>query len=335
MRAAGWLLTSALAACVASPAGPYDLDPALACTVVVPLPSTVIPGEAPLLEFYNGLLQRLHDAYRGRRLDELQRLLAGYRRSGAPDWAQSSMDSFVTAALGLEFELHCDQHAQLLQVGAEVPIGGANRFELRLAPPAGHTVVLGRSDGELPCVIGLRLVIEDTLLDGATRQQTVTDSVRLQRDLELVPGSKPAVLPFEIGADASAAVRRRVQLTVSLRPGYVLVDGERAPIRATELASAELVQYPAGSEPIRRQPLQSLRNAMALGDAAHFPHVLLAAMFARPEDRAEIEQLLVSWVRLGSEDRAMVAMAGLAELSGEPIAVGDRQRWLQWWQEHR
>jgi hypothetical protein len=323
----------ALGACVATPAG--DDDPTVARSVVVQLPNAVAPTEAPLVEFYHGLLQRLRDAYQDGRLAELQQLLQSYRRDDAPEFARASMDSFVTAALGLQFELHCQGNVRLEPPSEPQPIGNATRLLLRLPPLAGHNVLLLRSSGKEPTAIGLHFGIEDTLLDGSVRAQTVNETLRLPRDVVLGAGSSVLELPFELGADPSSAIRRRLTVTVSLLPGYVQVDGVSAPVRRTALSTVTLQQYPAGSDPIRAEPLRTLRAAMALGDAPHLPHVLLATMFAGPAEQETMLPLLVQWVRNGHDDQKTVAMAGLKELTGQPFAVGDRQRWLQWWQERR
>jgi hypothetical protein len=101
------------------------------------------------------------------------------------------------------------------------------------------------------------------------------------------------------------------------------------------IARTQLTQYPAGFEPIRAQPLATLRAGIRLGDPAHFVHVFLAATFAPATDRAAVLDLLVQWVRFGREDQARVAMAALREVTQEPIAVGDRDGWLAWWSRRR
>lgn len=323
----------ALSACVVTPAGD---DPTVARSVVVmQLPGGAAPSEAPLVEFYHGLLERLRDAYREGRLAELQQLLQSYGGPAAPEFARASMDSFAHAALGLQFEKHCLANARLEAIGEGPTIGRAAQFALQLPPMAGHLVRLLRNGGGEPTSIGLHFGIEDTLLDGSSREQTVNDTLRLPRDVELGGPTGVLQLPFELGAEPSAAIRRRISVTVSLLPGYVEVDGTAAPVRRTTLATVTLLQYPDGDGPIRAQPLRTLRAAMALGDAPHLPHVLLATMFAQGDEQEAMLPLLVQWVRLGRDDQATVAMAGLRELTGQPFAVGDRQRWLQWWQERR
>jgi hypothetical protein len=86
---------------------------------------------------------------------------------------------------------------------------------------------------------------------------------------------------------------------------------------------------------VRAQPLATLRAAIQRGDAEHFAHVRLAAEFAPDAERPRVQELLIDQVRLGRPDQALVAMATLRATGAADIAIGDRERWLAWWQARR
>ena len=88
----------------------------------------------------------------------------------------------------------------------------------------------------------------------------------------------------------------------------------------------------SGVESIRRAPRVTLLSAMELGDVDHYPHVFLAAHFMSEQYVEEALTALMGWVRLGNQGQQRVAMAALAVLADTKIEVGDRRRWLDWWQ---
>ena len=121
----------------------------------------------------------------------------------------------------------------------------------------------------------------------------------------------------------------------SLLPGFVQMEGQRAPVRSVRLVRTRVQQWPRGYLPIRDKPLIALQAAMQIGDAPHFPHVWLAATFASPAEREKAAAMLIDWVRLGRPDQAIVAMASLRACGAAQIQIGDRDGWLAWWQSRR
>jgi hypothetical protein len=107
------------------------------------------------------------------------------------------------------------------------------------------------------------------------------------------------------------------------------------PVQRTGIASTTLTQWPAGHAAIAAAPLVTLREALRLGDPAHFAHVFVAASFVGTEDREAATALLIEQVRYGRQDQALVAMAALQVLTGASQPAGDREAWLAWWQARR
>ena len=175
------------------------------------------------------------------------------------------------------------------------------------------------------------MTIEDLYVDGGTRKNSNQEFVWIPATIELQRG---VVLRLPIALDLPPldAVQRTVSIRVDLMPGYIVAGGVRAPLQRTSVAAISFTQWPRGHEAIAKNPLVNLREAIRLGDAAHFAHVFLAASFTKGADREVALALLIDQVRLGSQAQAMVAMATLRALTGMTESVGDREAWLAWWQ---
>lgn len=328
-----------------------DLVPAIdQRAVVIPLGEA---GEgapdAVLLQFYEGILVRLRDAHVARDLATMRDLLARYHRDDLPDWARHRLDRFAGLCAGLAIELHLSRNARLEPLPAApgpdpaadpaVPeeIGAVCRYELVVPPMPGAEILFGaRADAD-PIAFGVDVRVRDHFLDGSSRRYADGGVVHLADSFRLA--TAPLRLPVELDLGASRAVQRDLELRVDLMPGYLHVveaqGRKRAPVRRTPLSSASLTQWPPGFRAIREEPLETLRQAMALGDPAHFAHVRLAAVFASPADRPAIEAALIDWVRLGRPDQALVAMATLTAIGAAEVPTGDRDAWLAWWQSRR
>jgi hypothetical protein len=308
-----------------------------AMPVVVPFGGSQGPttsDDNSLVEFYRGLLERMGTAYRERDLGELRKLLAGYRRDDTPEWARTRMDGFVALAEGLAFELHCRDHGSLVVVDPKTPLGERLQLRVHLDAPAGPGWTLGSERDQHPVSFGVWLWTDDEFADGGTSQRDRNTCVRLSEPLVLRAGA-PLDLPLSLDLDFGAAVRRRIRIVVALLPGYVTAGDLQATVRRTQFGRIDLVQYPSGYEPIRDHPLDTLKKAMARGNPEHFPHVWLAAHFAKEADRDVMLELLIGWVRLGNPGQQRVAMAALKAVTGASYAVGDRDAWLAWWQGRR
>jgi hypothetical protein len=326
-------------------------------TPVVPATAMTIPfgddGSADqrlLYDFYGGVFQRLQAAAEERDVAQVEALLAAYRRPGLPVRLQDVLRGYAAMASGLRFQQHAVRHSSLQlepdpasagegAVAGEgppveaPPIGAPFTCRLTMAPPPAEVRLGARTDDD-PCGFAVTLSIDDTFVDGSTRSTQTQDFVWLPAAFAFASGQALA-LPIGLDVAASDAVRRVVRLRVDLMPGYVQIDGERVPVQRTAIGAVSLTQWPAGYQAIVRAPLLSLREALRLGDAAHFPHVFVAASFVRGDDRQPAIALLIEQVRFGRQDQALVAMAALRELTGESLPAGDRQAWLAWWQARR
>ena len=329
-----------LAACGTAPEGDDPLAQATALdssALVIPFGEDAVADEDALGTFYANVLQRMHEAYgerdsQGRLtgLDNLQRLLQLYRTEAAPDWAVQHLDGFAAAAEGAVFEQHVQARSRI-ELPQDVPLGQNLVVRLRVDGMPGRTVRLGGEQDEKPFFLTAWFEFADAYVDGSTRRQEGEAVVRLPRAHELTEAS-PLELPLELGAAPAGAVRRKVSVRIDMLPGHVGTGDTTCPVRRAPMARAATEQLPPGADKLRTAPLASMREAMAIGDAARFPAVFLSASFLPEEQRREGMELLVQWVRLGRADQALVATAALRELSGEPITVGDRERWLAWWQ---
>jgi hypothetical protein len=329
-----------LAACAAAPEGEDPLAQVQAAdstALVVPFGATAGEEDGVLAGFYANVLERMHEAYGERDangapsgIDSLQRLLLLYRNDGVPGWAKQRMDGFAAAAEGAVFERHVRSASRIL-VPQPVPLGENLVVRLQVDGLPGSTIRLGGEEEDKPFFLSAWFEFADTYVDGSTRRQEGEAVVRLPRSHDLTLAT-PLELPLELGAAPAGAVRRKVAIRIEMLPGHVGGADMSCPVRRAPMARGEAEQLPLGADKLRAAPLASLREAMAIGDAQRFPAVYLSACFLPPDQRREGMELLVQWVRLGRPDQARVAMAALRELSGEPITVGDRERWLAWWQ---
>ena len=213
-------------------------------------------------------------------------------------------------------------------------IGEALEFELRVPTPPDGPWRLGGKDERDPVAFRVTVVIRDRFLDGSMRKVEDAEVVRLDRSVELA--AEPLVLPVRFELGSSSCARREVELFAELLPGYVQAADSRAPVRLTSLAKARVVQWPKGHEAVRKDPLAALRRAMERGDRDHFLHVRVASEFAAGKDLSATEDLLMGWVRLGTPEQALVAMAALREIDATATApIGDRDAWLSWWESRR
>lgn len=332
-----------LAACV-TVVSSEPLQPEIGTAVVVPLPGgqgrTGLSG--PLDEFYAGILERMHEAY-GRPdrerpepadLPALRGLLHSYQRPDAPAWARERMAMFAALVPGVAFELHAARHSKLVLPEPVPPLGATLALQLQLPAMPDAGLVLGGEHDAMPIGFRLHVAIDDRFADGSARGHESWQVLRLPQAFVLA-GEAVLQLPIELQVPANAAVVRNLEFRVDLLPGFVGTDGEPAGVRRTHLCSGRLQQHPEGFAAVQQRPLLTLREAMRIGDVAHFPHVFLAATCMPAGDRDTANELLIQWVRLGQDDQAIVAMAALRELTGQPFAIGDRQRWLAWWSSRR
>lgn len=369
-RRLGACLLAALAGCVTtyedvSPLVLPKTEPLpLAVPVAIPLPQPAPgTGDYVLSEFYGGIVKRMREAAVDRDVAHLEFLIEGYDRRDLPESWREQMRGYRAIAKGLRFEQHAIGHARLSLVpaardaGATPPVAptpnaatppdlqpdGATTavppcgekllFELVL-PPGGPEFVLGGRRDPDPTGFAVAVTIEDAFVDGSSRSSRTEDFIWLPATLRLA-GDQELRLPVAIDADAGGSIQRTVHLRVDLMPGYLQVDGVRAPVQRTGIAACTLTQWPRGYETLQREPLKALELALRTFDEPRFPIVYLAAALTRGEDREKAMALLIEQVRFARAEQAQVAMATLRAISGETHPVGDRDAWLAWWQTRR
>lgn len=306
------------------------------------------PEERLLAQIYDGVLRDMQRAVVAGDADELRGLLAAYDKPKLPPVIRDRIDGFRLLEIGLRFTNHAAAKSTLavvthpdadpIAVASEStaptvvvpPIGKPVHLEFVL-PPHAEAVHLGGRGETDPIGFAIAMEIEDWFVDGGSRTERRHDLQWLQDGFDL-DGTRVLRQPFTLEVDAGRAVRRTVTMRIDLVGGYVGIDGKRVPLpRRRTLAALRFVQWPAGHEPIQRRPLDTLREALRIGDAAHLPHVFLGATFTSGADREQALLLLIEQVRMGSLQLADVAMATLRDLTGVDIAIGDREGWLAWW----
>jgi len=347
-----------LGACVTTyedaPLFENQLDrPEFAVAQTIPLGTPATEDQRAMLELYDGVLRRLHEAAAERDLDGMLAVLDSYERDKLPPIIRDRLAGYRSLAHGLAFQKHAFRNASLQVVAgqngaapaAPSPPGTATteakkpalgeplRIELAL-PASGEPVRLGGRDDDDPIGFQIAITVEDSYVDGGSREQKDHAIHWLPATIDL-SGSAVLRLPIALDIPAGDAVQRTVHLRIDLMPGYITAARRRAPVQRTTVAALSLTQWPAGHEVIVEKPLATLREALRLGDAAHFRHVYLGAVFTTGADRETALGLLIDRVRLGSQPQAMVAMAALRAITDTNLTIGDREAWLVWWQMRR
>lgn len=297
--------------------------------VEIPLPS-VVPSTLSVDAYYESVVGQMQQAVAERDIAHLQALLAAHDDARAPAWARARMLDFRDLIRVLEFEERLPQFAAIELQPGEHALGAELGFAVTVQRWQGAAVELGAEGSTFPAnvLVSITLVDRDPIGSRSERRSSrilaPADTVRLHE--------APLHLPFRLLEGHGGAAERTVSIRAELLPGRLSIDGVGVPNRRVLLGQYEQVFYPAGVAPIQEKPLQTLRNALALGDAAHFPHVFLAASFMPEVDRPAAAALLIERLRLGRADQARSAMAALQVLTGESLSVDDRESWLRWWQ---
>jgi hypothetical protein len=289
-------------------------------SVVVPL-AVASATAGPVDAYYGSVIEQLQDAVEERDLDRLHGLLAVHDHERAPDWALARLRAFRGVAKVLAFEGRAPERTEIVLEAGPQALGAPLRFLLRVRSDPDADVELTPAGGAFPTnvLVSVTMIDHDCLGTRTERRSSVL--LQPQRHVRL--RDAPLELPFALAAEHGGA---------SVLPGRVWIDGEGVPNHRVRLGDLAMEQFPAGVEPIRAEPLKTLRNALQLGDPLHFPHVFVAAWLMPPADTDAAVGLLIQRARLGRPDQARCAMAALARLTGEPLTVEDRDGWLGWWQ---
>ena len=327
----GAVLVLFAAGCVTEDLRPPELSsPLQQEAVVIALPTGgTRGGDGPVDTYYRSILGQMNEAYVERNPELLGILLGKYDDPKAPPWAREVLPRYQTLLTALAFELHVGSRSRVQS--SALAIGEPMELQLDLPAHPGMSVELGAEDSDQPAVFRVSFEVEDRDSRGDLIRNQSSLLLRLSED-HLLAGEASLHLPFILDMPAFSTLIRNVVVRVELMPGYVQVDGDQVPHNRVFCASSELVLYPPGVESIRRAPRITLLRAMEIGDVDHFPHVFLAAHFMSEQYVEEALTALMGWVRLGNEGQQRVAMAALAVLADTKIEVGDRRRWLDWWQ---
>ena len=325
----------------------------LAVPVAIPFSNEGVREDQRLLfTFYGSVFERMQSAAADRDPAQLEGLVALYDREDLPQRLREVIAAYRALAVGLRFQLHAAGASTLTlapapaaaaatpqaapagpQAAVPPPLGSALMFQLELPPSSVPVLLGGRGDDE-PTVFAVAVTIDDTFLDGSTRSSHTQDFVWLPAAFQLAGGNSLQV-PVEVAATAGDAVQRVVHVRVDLMPGYVTVDGKRAPVHRTGIGACTVTQWPKGHEVIAKAPLNALRAAIRSGDPARAAQIYLGAAFVRGDERDEAVKALIELVRFGRPDQATVAMSALRLLTGENLSLADREAWLAWWQARR
>lgn len=300
-------------------------------------------------QFYAGILRRLEQASKERDPATVDALLESYGALSVSPSMRACMESYRAVSRGLWFQRKAAERASLAVVPSAddrgTPAGEAaaaagvpplgEPVELLFQLPAGsQKAVLGGKDAADPVGFGVIVAVEDRFVDGSERRCETLGRVMVERDLELV-GDVVLRLPVQVDLPQNFAVQRRVEVRIEWLPCHLLVDGLRVPVRHGEIARTVFLQWPAGHTAVRANPLATLRTALQHGSPDHYPHIALASRFLPVADRAEAIELLIEWIRMGTEAQVRIGTAALRQIVGRGPAIGDRERWLLWWQGAR
>ena len=316
--------------------------------VVIPLGEVEVDGNGNnslLLEFYNGILRRLHEAAEDGDVAMLDSLVTAYDKPSTPESVKQHLNSFRAMARGLRFRQHVASRAvfELRLSAADIAAGNKTPVAERVEPALGEElqldlripamaepVLLGGHEHSDPFTFSVSVTVEDEYFDGRTRSSHTDGMVWLPQSFNLADGNE-LTLPVDIEAATDDAVRRRVYVRVDMR-GHVQIDEIRSPVKATTVGAGSFTQLPRGHAIIKKQPLVALKMALADFQPKNFASAYLSALLLSPADRLQAATLLIDQVRYGRADQAQVAMAALKRVSGLSLAVGDRDAWLAWWQ---
>jgi len=327
----GPLLLAGCVTTIVDDESPDDGAVVNASPVVIPFGNVKrTEGWRPVAQYYKNVIRQMQEALAERQLEWLLALLASHDRDPAPEWARDAFASFRDAAEGLAFEDYAARNTGLVILSGPAAIGTPIELAVRLDTAHRRGVVL--PGGETGVSFLVRSTISDTDVLGSTTTRRAELILRVPEAVDFDAGDH-LLLPFGIAPAGQGVVMRRIEFVAELLPGVIDVGDRHAPVQRSNLVERVEMMYPDGVAPIRQQPLRTLRNALRNGEAAHFPHVFLAAHFMPVGDQPAAIKLLVSTLRLGRADQARVAMAALREITGVEINTQDREGWLRWWQE--
>lgn len=331
-----WLLACLLPGCVVVEERPAPSAPLVAAPIAIPFAvGDVGSGPRPHDLYYESVISQMQRAWLDHDREHLARLLDAHERKDAPGWARESMVGFRRTLTVMQFEEAVADRGTL-DLPAPLPgLGEPLRLTIRLGPLPSLAVRLLGGDAPARARFLLAFRMFDRDVFGTEVRNTKSLVVDLPAAIDFAAGQALEV-PVSVDVQSGGAVLRRLEFEVFLMPGHVEIEGVTLPNRRVRCAHGACELLPLGHDRIAAQPLLSLRAALRLGDAAHFPHVYLAARQlaerGSPKETTSATALLVDRLRLGSAGQARNAMAALSVLRPDGAAeAADRAGWLRWW----
>lgn len=324
---AACLLATGLAGCVTTILEPqHDPTPLAQGAVVIPL-APGGEGSGPIDEFYRDIVMQMREAAAERNRERLADLLELHDRADLPQWVQPQIARHRLTLLAIDFERHVTRQGAFALADEPVPLGAPLDVTFRVPPRGGDGTRVGI--GGAGFALHVRFELRDTDVFGSVTRRSGSDVLRLRDPFDLAV--QELSLPIRIVAPADAAVVRQLDLVAELLPGEAELSGTRVPYQRVLCQSFTRILYPDGVAPIRNEPMKTLRAALALGDAAHWPHLYLACTFLGPDERDDATALLMRLVQLAEPGTRRVAIAGLRVLHPDGPGLDDREGWLRWW----
>ncbi|MEM7202137.1 MAG: hypothetical protein AAF628_17850 [Planctomycetota bacterium] len=278
--------------------------------------------------YYASIVQQLHEAVTERDVEQARTLLAQHDRKDAPVWVRERMGGFRAAVRGLEFAAFVVGATRVGPRVAPGAVGAPLDLAVELVGAPTEDAAPAAASGVL--AFWAHVELRDTDAFGSRTRHATSQILRVPADHQWGPASVVS-LPFRVDVPGLGVVRRELRVDVELLPGLVRIGDASCPVPRLPAATHASTHFPRGVDPIREQPLRTLRNALQRGTSRYFGHLFLAASFMPATDRHEAADALIDWVRLGNRVRARVAMGCLRELTGVDLSVEDREGWLRWW----
>ncbi|MBK8978145.1 MAG: hypothetical protein IPM29_19745 [Planctomycetes bacterium] len=317
-------------------------DPDLA---VVPLDVTPVtvplrggsgdPQARAVDDYYADVVAQMQRALVDRELDLLRALVASHDRPAAPAWARGQIARFQRLADGLQWETEAARDARLELATKALPALGAElTLALRIPRGARTDIALigaDRSESKAARFLVSWSVVDTSAFDDQTRRE-FDDVVTLPETVDFAAAGAELRLPYTVPGLAPEGVRRVVEIRIDLLPGTLRLRGDDLPNARVALARQSFVIWPLGIDSVRDNPYAHLRAAVESGEPSHFANLYVAAWLMSPDYREDALRKLVEGLRVGTPELGRACTAGLRVLTGERIAVGDRDGWLRWWQ---
>ncbi len=266
----------------------------------------------PLVDsWWTSFFRNCQEAVRGKDTDHLESLLASVEGKTPPSWAAQSLARFHALLRGMKLVKEGKIRARFALGHRDFKVGDIVYFGLRLENHLDGSVSLPAPGAR--GFLQARLRVLDYGVFGERWESKRPLNLPLDKPLALGPGSVKfeGFQPFKASLPRGA-VMRAVFFDGNLLLGSVLAKGEILPLKSLPAQPTEMRVFPRGYEPIAKKPFLTLKRALELGDAKHFPHIFLSAVFMPPALKEKARLLLQDAARKHQDqDLGRVAEASL------------------------